>query len=189
MYGKKEPIQYREVYLEGRDIAISEIQTALIALEEASNIYNQFRDELKHDAIKHAALSAAKERYKLAKDKLYYAIEHMKTIDHSGVIEKIKQEQNIVTKADENKELIDRLLQTIQKVTDERNDLLRERDGEVWIWQGDDDDHLESLACPILIRPEQLRDIIGETNKEKPISNCDDLVSQSGDYPGGHSDD
>jgi hypothetical protein len=28
--------------------------------------------------------------------------------------------------------------------------------GEAWIWQGDGEDHLESLTCPVVIRPEQL---------------------------------
>lgn len=32
--------------------------------------------------------------------------------------------------------------------------------GEAWLWQGDGDDHLESLTCPVVIRPEQLRSII-----------------------------
>ena len=28
---------------------------------------------------------------------------------------------------------------------------------EVWYWQGDGDDHLESLTCPILITPDKLK--------------------------------
>lgn len=35
--------------------------------------------------------------------------------------------------------------------------LRQERDGEVWCWQGDGEDHLESLTCPVLIRPEILK--------------------------------
>lgn len=34
-----------------------------------------------------------------------------------------------------------------------------------WIWQGDGEDHLESLTCPILIRPEQLRSLIAERTR------------------------
>jgi hypothetical protein len=30
-----------------------------------------------------------------------------------------------------------------------------------WAWQGDGNDHLETLACPIIIRPEQLRALLG----------------------------
>jgi hypothetical protein len=44
-----------------------------------------------------------------------------------------------------------------------RADLLsRERIGEVWVWQGDDEDHPESLACPVLMRPEHVRKFITE---------------------------
>ena len=35
--------------------------------------------------------------------------------------------------------------------------LHRERNGEVWYWQGDGEDHLESLTCPVLIEAEDLR--------------------------------
>lgn len=39
----------------------------------------------------------------------------------------------------------------------EELDMLRQKaDGEVWIWQGDGLDHLESLTCPVMIRPEEL---------------------------------
>lgn len=34
--------------------------------------------------------------------------------------------------------------------------------GEVWYWQGDAEDHLESLTCPIIISPEQLRAAIDD---------------------------
>lgn len=40
--------------------------------------------------------------------------------------------------------------------------LQRERIGEVWLWQGDGEDHLESLACPILITADQLREELEE---------------------------
>lgn len=36
---------------------------------------------------------------------------------------------------------------------------------ECWIWQGDGSDHLESLACPVVISPKDLQALIG---KEKP---------------------
>lgn len=35
--------------------------------------------------------------------------------------------------------------------------LYSERKGEVWCWQGDGEDHLESLTCPVLISAEALR--------------------------------
>lgn len=34
--------------------------------------------------------------------------------------------------------------------------------GEVWYWQGDGEDHLESLTCPILITPAKLRSELEE---------------------------
>jgi NTP pyrophosphatase (non-canonical NTP hydrolase) len=34
-----------------------------------------------------------------------------------------------------------------------QGDMLR---GDYWFWQGDGEDHLESLACPVVIRPEEL---------------------------------
>lgn len=43
------------------------------------------------------------------------------------------------------------------------NDILRrERAGEVWIWQGDEYDHPESLTCPVLIQPDALRMLLAE---------------------------
>ncbi len=44
--------------------------------------------------------------------------------------------------------------------------LYRERRGEVWYWLGDGNDHLESLTCPILIEPEDMRKRV-KWNREK----------------------
>lgn len=52
-------------------------------------------------------------------------------------------------------------LRDFESVKAERNTLRRERDGEVWVWQGDEEDHLESLTCPVLIQPEDLKLLIG----------------------------
>jgi hypothetical protein len=38
--------------------------------------------------------------------------------------------------------------------------------GEVWHWQGDEYDHPESLTCPILIKPEQLRELVATHQKD-----------------------
>ena len=48
------------------------------------------------------------------------------------------------------------------KVQNEMVALRRERDGEVWYWQGDGADHLESLTCPVLIEAEDLRKLLTE---------------------------
>ena len=45
------------------------------------------------------------------------------------------------------------------------NRLIDERDGSVWIWQGDEEDHPESLSCPILISADQMRGILAENAK------------------------
>jgi 8-oxo-dGTP diphosphatase len=39
---------------------------------------------------------------------------------------------------------------------------------EFWRWQGDGEDHLESLVCSIVIKPEQLREIIYGAASDKP---------------------
>lgn len=47
-----------------------------------------------------------------------------------------------------------------------RRELVAARDmlrGDYWFWQGDGEDHLESLSCPVVIRPEDLAALIGET--------------------------
>lgn len=36
--------------------------------------------------------------------------------------------------------------------------------GEVWYWQGDSEDHLETLTCPVLIDPRVLSDLISATS-------------------------
>lgn len=45
----------------------------------------------------------------------------------------------------------------VAKVKEERDRLIRERAGEVWLWQGDGEDHPESLGCPVLMHPEDVR--------------------------------
>ena len=47
-----------------------------------------------------------------------------------------------------------------EKLSDENAALQRERQGEVWYWQGDGEDHLESLACPVLIEADDLRALL-----------------------------
>ena len=36
---------------------------------------------------------------------------------------------------------------------------------EVWYWQGDASDHLESLTCPVIIRAEAMRELVAERDK------------------------
>lgn len=51
----------------------------------------------------------------------------------------------------------------------ERESRLRaERDGNVWLWQGDGDDHPESLTCQVLIRPDDLRALLAARDTATP---------------------
>lgn len=53
--------------------------------------------------------------------------------------------------------------EALQEIADLKhaNELLRrERIGEVWCWQGDGNDHPESLACPVLMSAGQLRKLL-----------------------------
>jgi len=43
--------------------------------------------------------------------------------------------------------------------------LRRERQGEVWYYQGDGEDKLESLTCPVLIEAADLRAIVQRRDK------------------------
>jgi len=47
-----------------------------------------------------------------------------------------------------------------EKLSDENAALQRERQGEVWYWQGDGNDNLESLTCPVLIEADDLRALL-----------------------------
>jgi len=49
---------------------------------------------------------------------------------------------------------------TCIKLKAEVEALYRERIGEVWYWQGDGEDHLESTTCPILIDAADLRELL-----------------------------
>lgn len=63
---------------------------------------------------------------------------------------------------------------TIEYILDESIKLLDElnlhRDktrGDYWCWQGDGEDHLESLVCPVIIHPQDLLGIINNAGEEK----------------------
>jgi len=49
------------------------------------------------------------------------------------------------------------------KLQNEVAALHRERQGEVWYYQGDGEDKLESLTCPVLIEAEDLRAIVARS--------------------------
>jgi len=41
-----------------------------------------------------------------------------------------------------------------------------------WIWQGDGEDHLESLTCPVLIEAQDLRDLTLTPDEAKELMYC-----------------
>lgn len=56
-----------------------------------------------------------------------------------------------------------RVLQLAAEIERLRWELQTHRDkarGDYWAWQGDGEDHLESLVCPVLIQPQQLIQIL-----------------------------
>jgi hypothetical protein len=48
----------------------------------------------------------------------------------------------------------------LDKTRAEAHALHRERIGEVWYWQNDEYDHLDSLTCPVLIEANDLRELV-----------------------------
>ena len=59
--------------------------------------------------------------------------------------------------------------------------LHRERQGEVWYWQGDGEDKLESLSCPVLIEAQDLRELLKKASR-LPLSIQEALNSGDGVY-------
>ena len=51
------------------------------------------------------------------------------------------------------------LLDDVDRIEAERNALRDLRDGSVWYWQGDGEDHPESLSCPVLIEAADIREL------------------------------
>jgi hypothetical protein len=45
------------------------------------------------------------------------------------------------------------------------------RNSAVWYWQGDGDDYPESLGCPVVMRPEHLRELLAKANAHQSPAN------------------
>ena len=59
------------------------------------------------------------------------------------------------------REIVSRLVEDMA-VAQQENAMLRDKiRGDFWLWQGNGEDHLESLVCPVLIRPETLLKLTG----------------------------
>ncbi len=79
---------------------------------------------------------------------------------------------HLLRELEKEKALVVELVKERDEARAEKMALYRERIGEVWYWQGDGEDHVESLSCPILIEPEAMRAIHAEVEKNKTVS-CD----------------
>lgn len=93
---------------------------------------------------------------------------------------------------------------TINKIERHRDELAEKVDrltahleaekGNYWSWQGDGEDHLESLVCPVVIQPGLLKKIVDERMEydlglehEKTLTRrCKDALSRIGPMPTMH---
>lgn len=64
--------------------------------------------------------------------------------------------------------VISELRQENERLKAENKALRRTEKGEVWYWQGDEDDHLESLSCPVLIDAGDLRGLLSNARQAWP---------------------
>lgn len=75
------------------------------------------------------------------------------------------QNRKLLDKTDNLKEKIKDIGYSYRRVEQERDELKilkfkKFNDEECWLYQGDGNDYLESLVCPVVISPEKLIDII-----------------------------
>lgn len=77
--------------------------------------------------------------------------------------------------------------------------ILDAQTGNVWFWQGDGENHLESLTCAVVIGAEELRELLSRpTKNEEPMPTAERMMcercgviqteAQSTDCPGGARD-
>ena len=57
--------------------------------------------------------------------------------------------------------------QELTRLRAENTSLRHVRDGEVWVWQGDSEDHLDSLTCHVLIAAADLRALLVRSGVEQ----------------------
>lgn len=89
------------------------------------------------------------------------AFDNLTAGSYSRMIDRIKHYEA------ERLAALSEVLRLTTEVDNERSKvkaLFRERNGEVWYWQGDSEDHLESLTCPVLIEAHDLRKIVSQSS-------------------------
>jgi hypothetical protein len=86
-------------------------------------------------------------------------------VAHEAGEEYEKSIRRVELKADQEIDWRDQEIRRLQEEVDRLramvNALEMEREGEVWYWLGDGEDHVESLTCPVLIEAAALRGILG----------------------------
>lgn len=63
----------------------------------------------------------------------------------------------------------DRVSAALDAFQEERDRLQRERNGEVWLWQGDGEDDVESLTCPVLMTADQVRALTARVHENQRL--------------------
>lgn len=98
--------------------------------------------------------------------KVYSAMEYIKTIRaekaqlQAEVDQLKKQKANILESHKTNEYELRQYRELIAAVNAKRND------GEYWAWMPNEDNHLETLSCPVMIPAEWLRNLIDEAKKD-----------------------
>ena len=123
-----------------------QLKADLAAAKEACSTLEKQKQEMQHERdLADDALKLAEADFQRIAAAVLGALEGEASVD--DIVNYVKKERLLAVETAEHcgkyKELFELLRQ--------------ERDGEVWCWQGDGEDHLESLTCPVLIRPEILK--------------------------------
>ena len=67
------------------------------------------------------------------------------------------------------------LILETRQMRDELKTIRRIQKGEVWYWNGDEEDHLETLTCPVIIEPGVLRDLLYQFHMEKEVARQNEI--------------
>jgi len=107
----------------------------------------------------------------------------LETVEEAVVVDDSEPPQALVELSDE----LERLLQENKIIRGDRDRCFEEiqlhrskTKNEYWAWQGDGQDHLETLTCPVLIQPQQLMSLIGFVHPEPEVVAHPDLGPPAG---------
>lgn len=104
-----------------------------------------------------------------------YALQmlHAAKVDRIAALEKeLKQANKFVRGWEEEAKGLKRDIIRLKSLLDAKNE-------DYWAWQGDDEDHLESLVCPVVIYADDLRDIIAKGDRaEKELAEAKEIIGK-----------